>query len=294
MKKITACILSLFAATSIFAQNIDSTIEDLDNDPLTKRIEIFESLVNKAGISGPFSMENKKLIAVKDVPVKNIKAFVYDAVFNQNGQKVPQRIVIFADEERRHILMGSIIDIIDKKDLSEEVLRSLISTDLQLTSLKRIPFLPGTDKERFVTIVVDLGVEQGRNFLSDVIAMRKQITTPIDLALVSNANNELAVGAQAIIVGASGTENFYKYLAEWLQKGKDAPFLDKKELKSNIEVVSSLGKGIFHIDQNTTALIQANVKRLPVIFVTDNGISKIVPFPKNQEELCEIFKCQKQ
>lgn len=292
MKKIVTLIASVFMTANVFAQNTDS--ENLDDDLLTKRIEAFEALVNKAGISGPFSMENKKLIAIKDIPVKNIKAFVYDAVFNQNGQKVPQRIVIFADEERRHILMGSIIDIVDKKDLSEDVLRSLISTELQLTSLQRIPLLPGSDKERFVTIVVDLGVDQGRKFLSDVIAMRKQITTPIELALVSNADNELAVGAQAIIVGASGTENFYKYLAEWLQKGKDAPFLDKKELKSSMEVISSLGKGIFHIDQNTTVLLQANVRRLPVIFVTDNGESKIVPFPENQEKLCEIFKCKKE
>lgn len=257
--------------------------EAQQDDSLAK----IEALMKASGTGAP-TITQMRLVRKQDAPIKGLQALVYDTMMEENGKPEPRRIVVFADPARKYMVLGTIIDIASKRDVAQDILSSIKDAKLVVGALRRVPLLP-KKASRTVTLVVDLGPQQGRQFLLEVMRRRASFEANVELALVSNAKDQTAVGAQAIIAGSSGEEFFYDALAQWLTKGKDAPFLDKERLRGDKDLQARLGRGIFHIDTNTTELIEAGVKRLPLIFVSDSKGTRQASLPRSDKEWADIF-----
>lgn len=259
-------------------------------DSLDQKLEDLERMMQKSGVAMP-AFRELKLVAKEPGPFAGMDALVYDAMVDQDGRSVPQRIVFFTDKERRYLVMGSILDLNEKRDVGEHIAYSTLSGELSLASLQRVPLLPGKSK-RTVSIVVDLGEQGGRSFVSDLMGKRNQLSATVEMALVSNAQDEGAVGGQAIIAGSQATPFFYESLSQWLKDNKRAAFMAKDKLRKDPMIQARLGRGIFHIESNTNALLTANVKKLPLIYITEDGKSRSVKPPANAADWCEIFGCR--
>lgn len=279
----TKNVISLLAMT--FFCSISSA-----SDALEERLEELEKMMEKSGMALP-SFSSLKLISKTPSPIPGLDALVYDAMVDQKGRSVPQRIVFFADKERRYMVMGSIVDMKEKRDVGEDMIRKALSSDLSLGSLQRIPLLPGENK-RTVSLVLDLGQKGSREFLTDLMDYRSKFNSTVELSLVSNAQDEASVGGQAIIAGSQSTPFFYEALSQWLKADKKAAFMSKDRLRKDPQVQARMGRGIFHIENNTTALLRASANRLPIIFVTENGVTRIAKVPASMQEWCDAFACK--
>jgi len=263
---------------------------DDEEDLFAKRIETLEKLILASGMTGEIPVFRQlKFVGQTDSPIAGLKAYVYDAMVDEGGRTQAQRIVFYADAKKEIVVIGALYDMKKGRDLSQDALAAVSTKDLSLASLQRVPLLPGK-RDRTVTVVIDLGAEAARKFLLDVIQQRARFDSYVDLALVTTPDDEKAVGASSIIAAARG-DDFYRYLSEWLKNGPRAPFMQKEALRKNPKIVQMVGQGVWHLERNTTALIAADVRRLPLIFVTEGGKTRSVSSPKNDAEFCLVFGC---
>ncbi|MCX8017097.1 MAG: hypothetical protein N2690_04230 [Rhodocyclaceae bacterium] len=257
------------------------------DDAADAALRKLEALMQQPGPGVP-GLSSMRLVRKQPSPIKGLDALVYDAMVEENGQVTPKRIVVFADPARKYLVMGTIIDIDKKQDLANVVLSSVKDPKVAVAALQRVPLLP-RQAPRTVTVVADLGLSSSRSFLEEVIRRRASYKVNVDLALVSNAEDQKAVGAQAIIAGSAGEEFFYDALAQWLRKGKNAEFLNPEKLRQDKNIQVRLARGIFHIERNTTELLEAGVNVLPLLFVSDRQGVKQVSLPRTEDQWRKIF-----
>jgi hypothetical protein len=282
---VTACVIAACVACAGPAWASDD-----EEDLFAKRIETLEKLILASGMTGEIPVFRQlKFVGQADSPIAGLKAYVYDAMVDEGGRTRAQRIVFYADAKKEIVVIGALYDMKNRRDLSQDALASVSTKEVSLASLQRLPLLPGK-RDRTVTVVIDLGVEAARKFLLDVIQQRGRFDSYVDLALVTTPNDEKSVGASSIIAASRG-DDFYRYLSEWLKDGPRAPFMREEALRKNPKVAQLVGQGIWHLERNTSALIAADVRRLPLIFVTEGGKTRAVSSPKNDAEFCLVFGC---
>lgn len=132
------------------------------------------------------------------------------------------------------------------KDLGSTFMREQAGNTMSPALLEKAELAPGTGSRRIV-LVLDLGQPQGRQFLSELLqrytAMKSK--AGVDMALVSDAQKEINVGAQAVLMGAAGTTRMLPWLAEWLRDGEKASFVDKTRLRNDAVVkIARIAYGI--------------------------------------------------
>lgn len=258
--------------------------EDAERDEALRRLE---EMMQRSGVQH-LSFSSMRLVKRQPSPIPGLETLVYDVMVDEGGRVEPRRIAVFTDKKRRYLVMGSIIDMENKQDLGEAAVASIKDRQVALSALQRVALLP-RQSQRTVTVVIDLGNEKARRFLSDLISRRNTFKVHVDMALASNAQDQKAVGAQAIIAGSAGEEFFYDALSQWLRRAGDAAFLQPEKLRQDPDIQSRLGRGIFHIERNSTELLDAGVTRLPMLFVTDKSGVKQVALPKTEADWAKIF-----
>ena len=281
MKKIALSLLALssFAAGAAWAQSMERD----------EALERLESLMQSTGTKH-VSFTSMRLLERRPSPIAGLETLIYDVMVEEEGGRTyPQRIAVFSDKSRRYLVMGAIIDINTRRDLADEAVAAYKDRDLSLSAMQRVPLLPNPKASRTVTIVIDLGHEKARRFLDEVMRRRKGFTAHVELALVSDAKQTISVGAQAIIAGSAGEEFFYDALSQWLRKAERSDFLDAQRLRKDPNIQARLGRGIFHVERNTTELLEAGLSRLPLLLITDKSGSHPVATPRTDAEWASIF-----
>jgi hypothetical protein len=265
-------------------------VSDDEEHLLAKRIETLEKLFLASGMTGEIPVFRQlKFVGQADSPIGGLKAYVYDATVDEGGRTRAQRLFFYADAKKEIVVIGALYDMKNGRDLSQDALASVSTKEISLASLQRLPLLP-SKRDRTVTAVIDLGVLAARKFLLDAIQQRERFDSYVDLALVTTPNDKKAVGASSIIAAARG-DDFYRYLSAWLKDRPRAPFMREEALRKNPKMAQMVGQGIWHLERNTSALFAADVRRLPLIFVTEGGKTRSVSSPKNDAEFCLVFGC---
>ena len=263
---------------------------EASQDDVDKALEDLERMMKDVG--APYLPKIYGLRRIKTIPspIPGVDALVYDAMVDVSGVVEPQRIVLYADKSREYLLFGGIINVKKNEVLDREILRAALDKDLSLASLQRVSLWRLKTPAPTVTLVVDLGREKSVELIRDIMEVRDRVGVNIDLALVTTPDDEASVGASAIIAGSSGQEFFFEALSQWIKDGKKAAFLDPERLKKDPEFIARMGRGIWHLENNTSALIAADVRRLPLVFLVDGQNSKLLQTPTTSEGWMELFR----
>ncbi|WP_431153350.1 hypothetical protein [Acidovorax facilis] len=241
------------------------------DDAWINKVEQLEKLLSNSAVG---KVSDIRLLSTLDTPIKGLKAVVYEAMIENpaNGQRKPERLVLYSDTSGRYAVVGSVVDMKEGKDLGSTFMREQAGNTMSPALLEKAELAPGTGSRRIV-LVLDLGQPQGRQFLSELLQRYTAAKSKagVDMALVSDAQKEINVGAQAVLMGAAGTTRMLPWLAEWLRDGEKASFVDKNRLRNDAVVKATLGKGVFAIDKNSRMAVESGIDRLPLIFVNDKG-----------------------
>lgn len=254
------------------------------DDAWFNRVEQLEKLLSNSQVG---KVSDVRLLSTLDTPIKGLKAVVYEVTVENpsNGQRKPERIVLYTDASGRYAVIGSVVDMKEGTDLGSTFMRQQAGKTMSPELLARAELAAGTGSRRIV-VLMDLGQPQGRKFAHELLQRHAQYKSKagLDMALVSDAQKEINVGAQAVLMGAAGTSRLAPWLMEWIRDGERASFVDKARLRNDAVVKATLGKGIFAIDKNSRMAVESGIDRLPLIFVNDKGRYTTYKPPQTDDE----------
>ncbi|MBQ1557743.1 MAG: hypothetical protein IIZ69_06160, partial [Pseudomonas sp.] len=85
------------------------------DDAWFNKVEQLEKLLSNSAVG---KVSDIRLLSTLDTPIKGLKAVVYEAMVENpaNGQRKPERLVLYSDSTGRYAVVGSVVDMKEGKD----------------------------------------------------------------------------------------------------------------------------------------------------------------------------------
>lgn len=242
---------------------------------------------------------NPKMVGRYNTPIDGLFAVAIEATVTSPSKEARQEYFIFyTDKTNRYLVAGLLVDVEKGRNIGqfiEQYIRGNIASGpakaLNVNVLHAVQWNPTKEKEGLITMVIDIGPEEGRRNLLNVAALHQQLAKtgkvrPLRIVPVSNGRKEMPTAAMAMSLGFETfrTGDGYNKLLEYADIGEKASWLQKDRLMNDAKLKEALGIGAFKMEENTAHAILAKVQRLPLVYTHENGLTKNVPVPTERKE----------
>ncbi len=280
-----------------------SKVEDKDIPDWLRKSERLEAML---GDDGKSRIENAKVVSKVETPIPGLDGFVVQAdVFNDkfpDGKK--DLFVFYSDKSKRYLFVGMLIDMEKERDLNmmtERYVRGQLADNpakaLRPQDMHGILIAGGkTNKNAPLQFVVDLGHENGKSSLLNVVRLHKSLLDsgknprPLRVVLVSGGKDEMSTGAMAMAMGYQKISgDGLTKLIEYAEQGRSTPWMSPARLKNDPNLKQAMGIGIFQIEDNSGQAMLAKLDTLPLIYDGTGDKTKYIVLPTGKADWTQLL-----